>query len=142
VRYDSILHEQLEQAVCGTHTICACACHTGIPLLHDRACCAPCPWCKMEKVVGGHAQPSNRTEIARSQILHGMGYYLDKHPDGKMLHDPLAACCAIDPTIGEWAEVEVYRERGEWGSRLAPGSGVRIITDYDHEKFVSTFLMR
>lgn len=58
---------------------------------------------------------------------------------GKKLHDPLAACCAIDESIGEWAEVELFRERGEWGARPAPGSGVHIITGYDRERFVATF---
>lgn len=57
---------------------------------------------------------------------------------GKAFHDPLAACCAIDETIGEWAEVELYREKGAWGSRLSPGSGVWIIIDYDREKFLRT----
>lgn len=44
--------------------------------------------------------------------------------------------------MGEWAEVELYRERGEWGSYLLAGSGVRIITGYDHELFVGTLLAR
>ena len=57
---------------------------------------------------------------------------------GKKFHDPLAACCAIDESIGEWAEVELYREKGQWGSRLAPGSGVFIITGYDRDKFIAT----
>ena len=57
---------------------------------------------------------------------------------GKKFHDPLAACCAIDSSIGEWAEVELYRERGEWGSRLAPGSGIHIIVGYDRAKFIAT----
>jgi inosine-uridine nucleoside N-ribohydrolase len=57
---------------------------------------------------------------------------------GKKLHDPLAACCAIDESIGEWAEVELYREKGKWGARPSPGSGVKIITAHDHEKFVAT----
>ena len=57
---------------------------------------------------------------------------------GKKFHDPLAACCAIDPSIGAWAEVELYREKGQWGSRLAPGSGVQIITGYDRAKFIAT----
>lgn len=58
--------------------------------------------------------------------------------EGKKLHDPLAACCAIDESIGEWAEVELYRERGKWGSRLSPGSNVKIITGHDQEKFIAT----
>lgn len=69
-------------------------------------------------------------------IWKGMAHYLKKNPDGKKLHDPLAACCAIEPLIGTWAEVEIYHEQGEWGSRLSPDSGTWIITDYDHERFV------
>jgi hypothetical protein len=57
---------------------------------------------------------------------------------GKMFHDPLAACCAIDPAIGTWAEVELFRERGQWGSRLCPGSNTWIIVDHDRHRFWST----
>ena len=56
-------------------------------------------------------------------------------PYGKKLHDPLAACCAIDEQIGLWAEVDLYRRGRRWGARLAPGSGVFIITGYDPERF-------
>jgi inosine-uridine nucleoside N-ribohydrolase len=75
-----------------------------------------------------------------SWVVRGMGHYLDKTPSGKALHDPLAACCAIEPELAQWAEVEIFREKGEWGSRLAPGSGVHIITGYDHERFVQVLL--
>lgn len=71
-------------------------------------------------------------------IYQGMDAYLSKRPTGKKFHDPLAACCAIDESIGTWAEVELYRKGGKWGARLAPGSGTWIITDYDHDKFVAT----
>jgi pyrimidine-specific ribonucleoside hydrolase len=74
-------------------------------------------------------------------IYRGMKQYLGD-TGSKAFHDPLAACCAIDPTIGEWAEVEIYRESGQWGARLAPGSGVQIIVGYDREKFLATLLER
>jgi hypothetical protein len=61
-------------------------------------------------------------------------------PQGKMLHDPFAACCAIGPSIAQRAEVDLYRERGAWGSRPAPGSGVLITVGHDHARFVSTLL--
>jgi pyrimidine-specific ribonucleoside hydrolase len=77
--------------------------------------------------------------LALSLIYKGMDIYLQQNPAGKMLHDPLAACCAIDESIGEWAEVELYREGNEWGSRLSPGSKTWIIVDYDREKFLKTF---
>jgi pyrimidine-specific ribonucleoside hydrolase len=73
-------------------------------------------------------------------IQEGMDKYLRKHPEGKKFHDPLAACCAIDPEIGQWSEVELFREGGEWGARLCPGSGVEIITGYDHERFLHVLL--
>lgn len=62
--------------------------------------------------------------------------------EGKKLHDPLAACCAIDEAIGLWAEVELYREKGKWGSRLSPGSGTWIITGYDPERFFQVLTER
>jgi pyrimidine-specific ribonucleoside hydrolase len=71
-------------------------------------------------------------------IWQGMDVYLSKEPEGKKFHDPLAACCAIDEAVGTWAEVELYREKGEWGARPSPGSGTWIITGYDPERFVST----
>ena len=73
-------------------------------------------------------------------IWQGMETYLQRRPAGKIIHDLVAACCAVDPAIATWAEVELYRERGEWGARLAPGSGTWIIVDYDHARFLATFL--
>jgi len=76
-------------------------------------------------------------------IQEGMEAYLRRCPAGKKFHDPLAACCAIDPEIGTWAEVELFRgvggsKWGEWGAQLKPGSGILIITDYDRERFIAT----
>lgn len=73
-------------------------------------------------------------------IWTAMDRHLRHHPEGKMFHDPLAACCAIDSSIGTWAEVEIYRESGLWGSRLAAGTGTWIITGYDHDVFLRTML--
>lgn len=81
-----------------------------------------------------------RVDVSLGLIWKGMEYYLRKKPAGKKFHDPLAACCAINPDIGEWVEVEVYREKGEWGSRPCEGTNTWIIIDYDHALFVDTFL--
>jgi pyrimidine-specific ribonucleoside hydrolase len=77
--------------------------------------------------------------LALILIWQGMDMYLKNKPEGKILHDPLAACCAIDESIGTWAEVELFREKNEWGARLEPGSRTWIITGYDHGRFVQTF---
>jgi pyrimidine-specific ribonucleoside hydrolase len=82
-----------------------------------------------------------RKGVPHLDLIHqGVKAYLGRHPEGKKFHDPLAACCALSPDIGEWAEVELYREKGQWGSRLKPGSGTLIIVGYDHRRFTETLL--
>jgi pyrimidine-specific ribonucleoside hydrolase len=76
-------------------------------------------------------------------IWTAMGRYLRRYGRGKAFHDPLAACCAIEPSIGTWAEVDLYLESAEgrhpeWGSRPKSGSGTWIITDYRPEAFLDT----
>ncbi len=73
-------------------------------------------------------------------VWDAMARYLARTPGGKLFHDPLAACCALDPAIGEWAEVHVFRERGEWGAEPQAGTNTWIITGYDHERFLRTLL--
>ena len=93
---------------------------------------------KMQEAVmrAVHYLPDGRHKDSLMLIVKGMAYYLSRKPEGKKFHDPLAACCAIDPSIGTWANVDLYREKGQWGSRLNPDSDVEIILTYDHEKFV------
>ncbi|MBU0550232.1 nucleoside hydrolase [Myxococcota bacterium] len=73
-------------------------------------------------------------------ITHGMRAYLQRRPEGKLFHDPLAACCALDPEIGRWAEVSLDHAKAGWGARLSPGSGLRIITGYDRARFLRVLL--
>lgn len=89
-----------------------------------------------------HQRVAERKGQSRSLALihQGMEHYLRKHPQGKLFHDPLAACCAIDDAVGTFAEVELYRERGEWGARLQPGTRTWIITAYDHQRFLDVLL--
>ena len=80
----------------------------------------------------------------RSQALdliwRGMVVYLQERPEGKLLHDPLTACCALDLGIATWAEAEVYRERGEWGARPSSGSSTWISVDFDPARFEALLL--
>lgn len=86
-----------------------------------------------------HQRVTACTAQSRSLALiwQGMEHYLTTHPGGKAFHDPLAACCAIDEAIGEWAEVELYRDKGEWGARCKAGTNTFIIIDYSRERFVT-----
>jgi pyrimidine-specific ribonucleoside hydrolase len=78
--------------------------------------------------------------LSLNLIYQGMDKYLQKKPKGKKFHDPLAACCAINPTIGTWAEVELYRKKGKWGSKFSDSPNANIIVKYDHEAFVETLI--
>ena len=87
---------------------------------------------EMHEIFAGIKQHSKTYEL----IWQGMEVYLQARPEGKLLHDPLTACCAIDESIGIWREVEIFQEKNQWGAKLADGSGTWIIIDYDHEKFL------
>ena len=64
-----------------------------------------------------------------------MSLYLEDHPGGKMFHDPLAAAVMIDPSVCCFEEVEMYRSKGEWGSKLAKGTNTFISVSVDKDKF-------
>jgi hypothetical protein len=60
-----------------------------------------------------------------------MAVYLREHSEGKLLHDPLAACAIIDRDAFQWKEVEVVYERGQWGANLHAGTGTFITVALD-----------
>jgi inosine-uridine nucleoside N-ribohydrolase len=70
-----------------------------------------------------------------SLCIDGMRLNLQQWPSGKILHDPLAAMTALDRSICVFGEVAVYRLKGEWGSRLSPGSGTHISIAANDESF-------
>ena len=76
-----------------------------------------------------------RAHPGLAMVVEAMELYLERKPQGKLLHDPLAACVAIDPSIAHMREVEVYREKGEWGSRLTEGTGTFISVSVDRDGF-------
>lgn len=82
---------------------------------------------------------SDKKSLSLKLIHKGMSQYLRKKKEGKKLHDPLAACCAIDKSIGNWKEVELFLEKGEWGARLKKDTNTHIITSYDHKRFLRVF---
>lgn len=68
-------------------------------------------------------------------IHNGMEFYLKKNTC-KAFHDPLAACVMINENICEFKEVEVFREKGEWGSSLKKGTNTFISIKVDMGKFL------
>ncbi|HEX2313703.1 MAG TPA: nucleoside hydrolase [Thermomonospora sp.] len=67
-------------------------------------------------------------------LFDGMERYLRKRRQGKLLHDPAAACAAVDPAVFTWAEVEPVRDGLGWGAEPAPGSGTFITVAVDRER--------
>ncbi len=72
-------------------------------------------------------------------IYEGMDNYLRKHSSG-MFHDPLAVCAAINPNIITFKEVEMFRVKGEWGSRLCDDTGTFISIIANHDEFFETMI--
>lgn len=103
-----------------------------------------------KNVCHGISYDKNFHELFRSRqnfrpgmnlIFKTMEVYLQRHPKGKMLHDPLAACVMMQSDICEFEEVEVYRVKGEWGSRKAQNTRTKISVSVDPFKFQETFLL-
>lgn len=85
-------------------------------------------------------QPYKDRNPGLSLMVAGMDRYLRKTPSGKAFHDPLAACVAIDESICKFELVELYREKGEWGSRYSDNKNSRISIQVDMDKFRNTII--
>ncbi|GIH93289.1 nucleoside hydrolase [Planobispora siamensis] len=86
-------------------------------------------------------RPLRDRSAGLSLLFEGMERYLRKKPGGKLLHDPTAACLAIDGAAASWAQVEMVRdESGAWGALPAPGSRTFITVGIDHERLFRTFV--
>lgn len=49
-------------------------------------------------------------------LKEGMEVYFQRQPDGKALHDTIAAALAICPWAATWVEGKIFRRKGEWGT--------------------------
>ena len=85
-------------------------------------------------------KPHKDRNSGMNLIYSAMEIYLKRHPKGKMLHDPLAACVMMNPDICTFEEVEVYRLKGEWGSRKATNTKTKISVAVDFSKFKESFI--
>lgn len=83
-------------------------------------------------------RPFRDATLGLRLIHEGMTLYLHEQPEGKMFHDPLATCIAVDPEIAVFEEVELYHVQGEWGCKRASGTGTFITVAIDRERFLRT----
>merc|ERR1712118_69411 len=84
--------------------------------------------------------PKGRRALAFRMMYDTMDNYLRRRPGGKKLHDPLALAVALDDSVCELAEVELFCQKGAWGSRLSPGSNIWISVAHDASKFQAALL--
>jgi len=84
--------------------------------------------------------PGGRRAVALGMMHTTMDDYLRKKPGGKKLHDPLALSVALDESVCDLEEVELFCQKGQWGSRLCPGSDTWISVAYDAAKFQAALL--
>ncbi|KAF3890291.1 MULTISPECIES: nucleoside hydrolase [Nostocales] len=83
-------------------------------------------------------KPFRNNSIGLNLIYNGMELYLKRRPEGKMFHDPLAACITLNRNIAQFQEVEIYRKGGEWGANLAKNTNTFITITIDHNQFFQT----
>lgn len=64
-------------------------------------------------------------------MVDGLNVYCNKKPQGKAMHDILAALMLLDPEYGEWVDGEPFREKGLWGFRS--GGSVKALIGVDKD---------
>lgn len=64
-------------------------------------------------------QVPKETHPGLDLVKEGMTYYCHSKPQGKALHDVVAAIAALSPEIGTWVRVKPYSKSGEWGCHLS-----------------------
>jgi len=99
-----------------------------------------CHGVKYDQEMHSFIRPYYQRNPGLELMYNGMDLYLNKKPSGKAFHDPLTACCAIDSSICEFKEVELYRAKGQWGSRYSCNHNANISVSVDMEKFKTTMV--
>jgi len=80
-------------------------------------------------------RPFRHNNVGLNLIVDGMEKYLNKKSTGKAFHDPLAACVAISSDCSNFKEVELYRNKGEWGSRLSNNTNTFVSISCNRKRF-------
>ena len=95
----------------------------------------------------GHAvsrhcdETSTRHHAGLELLAIGMRAYMQRHPMGKLLHDPLAAACILNSRIVEWREVAMSEDLlHAWGCSPRDGSGTFISVRHAPEAFWAALL--
>ena len=74
--------------------------------------------------------------VGLTLMMAALDAYLANKGSGKAMHDLVAAACVLDERVCDFHEVEIYRERGEWGARAAVGTNTCISIGFQEARFV------
>lgn len=77
--------------------------------------------------------------LGTQMLFRAMDIYLEKHEE-KKLHDPLAACVALNESICTFKPVDMYRRKGEWGAVLNENSNTKISVSVNTNAFFKEFM--
>jgi len=73
--------------------------------------------------------------------VEAMNVYLRAHPEGKLLHDPLAAAALIDPGAFTWVEADILYRNGQWGSSPRQGTGTFVAVAVNRARALAALLV-
>ncbi len=71
-----------------------------------------------------------------SSMIYGLDLYYEIKQQDKALHDLVAAACVFDENVCKFKEVEIYREKGEWGARETSKTNTWISVEFNQERFI------
>jgi inosine-uridine nucleoside N-ribohydrolase len=83
------------------------------------------------------AHSSAHRSPARRMFLEFAELILDRHPEGKKIHDVVAAACLVNTDMGVWVRGRPhYHGKGRWGTETDP-DGDFVLADLDRSAFWS-----
>ncbi len=83
-------------------------------------------------------KPHKDNRIGLNLMYAGMSVYLKDKPEGKMFHDPLAACAMINHDVCEFVPAKLYCTKGEWGSNPSDNYDSLISIKANMDVFIET----
>jgi len=84
--------------------------------------------------------PLKKHNLAIALIWKAMDRYYARHKKSKKVGNLFTACCAINPEIAVWKEVEILRENHGWGANPSGSTGCFISVDHDSDQFAKTLM--
>ncbi len=89
---------------------------------------------ELHHALAGRLSASPR--VGLTTMVAALDRYLIDKGVGKAMHDVVAAACVLDERVCEFVEVEIYRDKGEWGANATSGTNTWISIGFDESRFL------